>query len=605
MIVNQVQRSIAKTVKQTTGLDLKPEDILIEHPENEEFGDYSSNIAMAIFSKLKIRNKKPKTQIKNQKISKFKNPKQLAELIKKQLLITHYSLPVDSIRIDGLGFLNFKIKTSYFLTELQKSIEKGDKYGQSSSLKNKKIMVEYAHPNTHKQFHIGHLRNITNGEAIVRILEAQGAKIIKANYQGDVGLHIAKCLWSLCKLRVFTSKLTGKDQYVNTRSLHQKIEFLAKAYVKGNTAYEKDEKAKKEILEINKKIYNQSDPRINKLWKQTRQWSLNYFDRIYKRVYTHFDRLYFEGEVAEKGKEIVLAGLKKGIFKRSKGAIIFQGSKYGLHDRVFITSEGNPTYEAKDMALGPLQFKEYNPDLIIHNVGPEQAGYFKVVFEALAQTFPYTKDRELHIIPGWVKLKEGKMASRFGNVVLGEWLLDEAKKRIKKSFPKVNEETAEMIAVGAVKYSFLKVSPSTEVAFDFDDSISLQGNSGPYLQYTYARCKSVLKKANLQKGPTFNTKPEGKVEPLQKEELSILRHFYKFPEIVQQAGESYSPNLICNFLYDLAQKYNTFYNKHRIINPTMRQYSNITMFRICLTAAVRQILKNGLYLLGIKCPEKM
>ena len=583
MIVNQLQRNISQAVKKTTGLDLKPEEISIEHPENEKFGDFSSNIALVLAKKAK------------------QKPPELAKKIVKQL--KKVNLPeIEEIAIVN-NFLNFKLKTSYFLTELQESLKKGDKYGNNSSLKNKKIIVEYAHPNTHKQFHIGHLRNITNGEAIVRILEAQGSKVIRANYQGDVGLHIAKCLWA-CKDPVFTCK---------TESLHQKIELLAKAYVKGNAAYEKDEKAKKEILEINKKIYDQSDPEINKLWKETRQWSLDYFDRIYKRVYTHYDRYYFESEVAEPGKRIVLKALKKGlsanrrsIFKKSKGAIIFPGSKYGLHDRVFITSEGNPTYEAKDMALGPLQFKEYNPDLIIHNVGPEQASYFKVVFEALAQVFPYTRDRELHIIPGWVKLKKGKMASRLGNVVLGEWLLDEAKKRIKKSFPKINEQTAEMIAVGAIKYSFLKVSPSTEVSFDFDESISLQGNSGPYLQYTYARCKSVLRKAEKAKASfkdyTFSLPIGNENVYFNLEEKSLLRTFYKFPEIVQQAGEDYSPNLICNFLYDLAQKYNTFYNKCRILGSSEQRIVN---FRLALTAATAQILRNGLYLLGIKCPEKM
>jgi len=580
----QIQQALSKAVEQTSGLKLKPEDISIEHPENQAFGDYSTNIAM----QAKIKAEKIINRLQKQKLSL-----------------------IDKIEIKN-NFINFFLKNDFFLKELEKVIKQGDKYGQSALLKGKKIMVEYAHPNTHKQFHIGHLRNITNGEAIVRILEALGAKVIRANYQGDVGLHIAKCLYSI--LQIFNFQFS----IFNSKTLDQKIEFLAKAYVTGNKAYESDKKAKEQILEINKKIYSQSDAEINKLWQETRQWSLDYFKRIYDRVYTYFDRYYFEKEVAEKGKNIVLDALTKDIFKQSKGAIIFPGSKYGLHDRVFITSEGNPTYEAKDMELGRLQFKEYNPDLIIHNVGPEQASYFKVVFKALEQVFPYTKGKEHHLMYGWVRLKKGKMSSRKGNIVLGEWLIDEAKKRIKKAFSKVNEETAEMVAVGAVKYSFLKVSPSKEVVFDFDESISLQGNSGPYLQYTYCRCQSVLKKANLQKDSTSNAKPEGKAEPLRKnlnsEEESILRTFYKFPEIVKQAGEQYAPNLICNFLYDLAQKYNAFYNKHRILNLTMqspasnsagKQYNNITMFRICLTISVSQILKLGLYLLGIKCPEEM
>ena len=577
----QLQKAIAKALKKTTGLNIKPENILLEHPENEEFGDLSTNIALVLAKKLK------------------KNPRDLAKLIvnelKNNLTIQQFS----NLAIAGPGFINFTFNKDFFIKELLKVLKEKNKYGHSTSLKNKKIMVEYAHPNTHKSFHIGHLRNITNGEALARVLESQTAKIVRANYQGDVGLHIAKCLWSICKI----CKSRG---YVNPRDLHGKIEFLSKAYVKGNKAFEEDKQAKKEILKINKKIYDKSDKKINKLWQETRQWSLDYFSRIYKRVYTHFDRLYFESETALAGKEIVLKALKKGIFKRSKGAIIFPGKKQGLHDRVFITKEGNPTYEAKDMELCRLQFSEYNPDLIIHNVGPEQASFFKVVFEAQAQVFPKTRGRKYHHISGWVRLKKGKMASRLGNVVLGEWLLDEAKKRLKKAFPKVDDKTAEQIAVAAVKYSFLKVGASKDLVFDFKESISLSGNSGPYLQYTYARCQSVLTRS---RSVLKNPDPGAGKYQANKEELVILRHLYKFPEVVEQAAKEYSPNIICNFLYELAQKYNGFYNKHRILlTPGVDKETpgvEANNFRLALTAATAQIIKNGLYLLAIKTPKKM
>jgi arginyl-tRNA synthetase len=612
----KLQKAIALAVKKTTGLVVKPEEVNLEHPENEKFGDYSTNIAMIIFSKLKV---------------KIKNARELAEAIAKELSLNPSISParlasqreagrqyLNISRVEGPGFLNFFLKPDYFLTELIEISKRGDTYGRGELLKGKKIMVEYAHPNTHKQFHIGHLRNITNGEAIVRILESSGAEVIRANYQGDIGLHIAKCLWSLCKDPVLTnrqkdSKIT--DQLVKTGSLHIKVEMLGKAYTEGNKAYEEDPKAKKEILSINKEIYDHSNPKINKLWQETRQWSLDYFETIYKRVESHFDRYYFESEVFSQGRELVLGGLKKGIFKKSKGAIIFPGSKYHLHDRVFITQEGNPTYEAKDMELGRLQFEEYHPDLIIHNVGPEQGGYFKVVFEALAKLFPKTCGKEYHLTYGWVRLKKGKMSSRSGNVVLGEWLLDEAKEKIKKAFPEVSNEVAEEIAVGAVKYSFLKVSPQTEVAFDFKESISLTGNSGPYLQYTFARGQSVLHKSQISKVKCQNQISNLKSYKVNKEELTILRTIYKFPEVVEEAAKNYSPNLICNFLYDLSQKYNTFYNKHRILQVkseklkvksyNVKLKNENTNFRILLTRATAQVLKNGLYLLGIKTPKKM
>lgn len=555
MIEGQLQKAIFQAGIKFSS-QLKQKEVVLQHPENEVFGDYSTNIAM----KLKI-----------------SADKLVAELEKQKLDF------IEKVEVKN-NFINFYLKTDYLLKELSGV---GKTYGKGEDLGGKKIMVEFCHPNTHKQFHIGHLRNICLAESIIRLLEFQGNKVIRANYQGDVGLHIAKALWGIKNSQTDWQKIKG---------ISKKVEFLGQVYAQGNKAFEENEQAKKEILEINKKIYNQEDKEINQLWKETRQWSLDYFETIYKRVYSHYDRYYFESQVYQKGKEVVLSGLQKGIFKKSKGAVIFPGSGYGLHDRVFITSEGNPTYEAKDMELGRLQFKEHNPDLIMHIVGPEQAGYFQVIFKALAKLYPQTKDKEYHLSYGWVRLKKGKMSSRLGNVVTGPWLLDEAKKRIKKEFPKVNERTAEEIAVGAVKYSFLKVNPQTEVAFDFDESISLQGNSGPYLQYTYARCQSVLAKAKKQ--GELNLK---NIE-LNKEEKSILRTFYKFPQIVAQAAVDYTPNLLCQFLYDLAQKYNGFYNKHRIIKAKSKETTNL---RLVLTQAVAQILQIGLNLLAIKTPDKM
>lgn len=457
------------------------------------------------------------------------------------------------------GFINF------WLTK-EELIKKMNPKAENNSLAGKKIMVEFAHPNTHKQFHIGHLRNITLGETVSRLLTICGAKIIRANYQGDVGMHVAKALWGVQKL--------GKT---------------AGAYVLGNKAFEEDEKAKKEIVDLNKKIY-QKDPEIMPLWEQTRQESLDYFDKIYQRVYTKFDRLYFESEVAERGKELVLQNVGK-FFEKSEGAIIFRAE----HTRVFVNSEGNPTYEAKDMGLGELQFKEYNPDLIIHNVGPEQASYFEVIFVALAKILPQTAGREKHLAYGWVKLKEGKMSSRTGNVVLGEWLLDEIKKRLGEKYPERLSDL-EPVAVAAAKYSLLKIGREQEIAFDIDESISLEGDSGPYLQYTYARARSVLRKSVIPaKAGIYSNR--SRVKPgMTKEEIAILRYLYKFPEVVEQAAKQYSPNLICSYLFELAKRFNYFYNNCPILENN---------FRLMLTVSCGDVLKTGLNLLGIEALEKM
>jgi arginyl-tRNA synthetase len=526
----------------------------LEFPDNKDFGDFSTNVA--IVSKISA----------DELVEKLRKNAKLLEIIER-------------IEVAGPGFINFWLKDDVLVGNLIHIGKQEVEYGKSDLMTGQKIMFEYAHPNTHKAFHIGHLRNITTGETLSRLYEWAGAKVLRVNYQGDIGLHIAKAIWGIKKIG-----------FSDPKDVKSRAEFLGKAYAVGASAYEEDETAKVEIGKLNAAIYDNSDSELTSLYRETRKWSLDYFDSIYKRVYTKFDRLYFESEVAESGKKIALKALKDGILEKSEGAIIFPGSKYGLHDRVFISSKGVPTYEAKDLGLAKLQFGEYDPDKLIHTVGPEQTGYFKVVFKALELILPETQGREFHIPYGWVRLREGKMSSRTGNVILGEDIVDKAKEDIKKEF-KTDDKTAEIIAVGAVKYSFLKTGLNQDIAFDLKESISLEGNSGPYVQYTIARINSVLAKAGKN-----TTIKEG---PLSSEEYEILRFLFRFQDIIASAAKSYSPNLLCNYLYDLAQKFNTFYNAERIIG------SDNEAFRLKLASGTAQILKNGLQLLGIEAPERM
>lgn len=566
-----IKDEIVKNLKQSfEKIGIKEENLDLKRPSNPNFGDYATSIALKLAKKLK------------------KNPVKIAEEIIKNFPKNDL---LEKMEIVKPGFINFWL-SKYNLLLSAKQISSKFSFNSFYLGNIKKVMVEFAHPNTHKLFHIGHLRNISTGESIVRIFEASGNKVIRANYQGDVGLHIAKCLWSLRN----EIKKNGKD-FFKTMTLREKIFLVGKHYTAGTKAYEENEKAKKEIIDVNRMIYELS-PEIMDLWKKTRSWSLEYFNEIYKRVYSRFDRFFFESELPKRGVEIVNFALKKGILEKSQGAIVFNGKKHGLDTRVFVNSLGFPTYEGKELALAEKEFSEFGEiDKCIHVVTPEQASFFKVTFkvEEFLDEKKF-KNKQYHLIYEWVKLKTGKMSSREGNVIEGDWLLDETKNKILKQF-KCYEELAEILAVASVKYSFLKNATQNEIAFDFNESISLEGNSAPYLIYTYVRCQSVLKKTKkcnmtIKKSNNLTINPE---------ELVLLRSFPEYLEVVYEAAKNFSPNLIANYLFDLAQKFNLFYQKY----PILKADKETKKFRLLLTNAVGQVIKNGLYLLGIKTVEKM
>jgi len=629
-----IKNILIEIFKELDVTDIVPE---VEISDNPVHGEYTTNVAMRLTKILK------------------KPPMEIAEIIREKMMeSTMQSIPgigaalipgIDKIEVVAPGFINFFITESQLINNLRSDhngiplpthvgIGMTEKKSGMTPLRpsgfeghsKKTIMVEFAHPNTHKAFHIGHLRNITTGECIVRLLEANGNRIIRANYQGDVGLHIAKALYGILQITDY------KKQMADKKTIQDKVTFLANAYVAGNKAYEEDGEAKQKINAINKQIYAK-DPTIYDLYKETRQWSLDYFDTIYKRVGSHFDRFYFESESFDIGKKLVTEYVEKGVFEKSDGAIIFPGKKYGLHNRVFITSEGNPTYEGKDVGLAKLQFNEYHPDQIIHCVASEQTEYFKVIFEAISQVFPETKGKEYHLIYGWVRLKEGKMSSRSGNVVLGEWLLDETKKEMAsilntgdRGYTKQQkEDIAEKTSLAAVKYAFLKVSTTQEIAFDIKESVNINGDSGPYLLYAYARCRSVIQKREMRGQNTEKSeeilhsvqdninearddiKPDQKIPDnpsgfrddtlfAQEEKRNLMRLLFFFPEIVENAGEKCAPNILCSYLFDLSQTFNLFYAKYPILGNE---------FRLSLTQKTAETLKQGLYLLGIETIERM
>ena len=340
------------------------------------------------------------------------------------------------------------------------------------------------------------------------------------------------------------------------------------------------------------------------LYKQSRQWSLDYFDYIYKRLGTHFDRLFFESECFSLGKELVLQNVGK-IFTKSKGAIVFEGEKYGLHTRVFVSSEGNPTYEAKDMGLAKLQKETFDFDANIHVVANEQTEYFKVIFEAMYQIFPELKGKQYHLAYGMVKLTSGKMSSRTGEVVMAEWLIDTAKEEIgnliqnKEDFSLEElEEIKEKVAVGAIKFMMLSSGAKNDIAFDLKKAIRLDGDSGPYIQYAYARIRSILRKSGQ---PPIISNQQLIFENCNENDWGLIRKLLYFEEAVKRASKNYSPHYICHYLLDLTSEFSSWYSKNRVLD----EEENLKNARLAILASVAQVLKNGLYLLGIETLERM
>jgi len=560
LIDSEVLKQVQDDAFANKFIDLQP-------PANSDFGDYSTSIALKLTKALK------------------KNPMTIAEEIKNNFPKTDYIEKIDLVKP---GFINFWISALQLTSQLEQTSNNKFHFPEYYLGKNKKIMVEFAHPNTHKLFHIGHLRNISTGESIVRIFETVGNKVIRTNYQGDVGLHIAKCLYGIRNSKLEIKKLDN---------LQKKIEFIGKMYSLGTRAYEDNPKAKEEIIKINQMIYDQN-PEILPLWRETKQWSLEYFEQMYKRVYSHFDCLYLESEITKRGLEISKEIYKKGILEKSQGAIVFNGKKYGLDTRVFINTLGYPTYEGKEMGLAEKEFSEFGElDKNIHCVTPEQSSFFKVTFkvEELIDEKKY-KNRQYHLAYEWVRLKKSKMSSREGNIIEANWLFDQIKEKILKNF-KCDEKTAETLAVASAKYSFLKNSTQTIIHFDIDESIAVDGNSAPYLIYTYVRCQSVLKKNNSNNlaMKQFNN------EIIKSDEINLLRKMFQFPEIVLKAAENYAPNFIANYLYELASLFNLFYQK----NPILKAEKGTKELRLMITKATANVIKKGLYLLGIKTVERM
>ena len=514
------------------------------------------------------------------------------------------------------GFLNLVIRPTFWNSVLA-NIAATENYGKVAATENSPlVMVEYSSPNTNKPLHLGHVRNNLLGYSLAEILKACGNKVVKTNIVNDRGIHICKSMLAWKKWgNGATPESTGKkgdhligDFYV-LFDKHYKAE-LKDLMAKGMTE-EEAEKASPLMQEAREMLrkWEQKDPEIRQLWEMMNSWVYAGFDETYKRMGVDFDKIYYESNTYLEGKEKVLEGLEKGImYRKEDGSVWADLTDAGLDHKLLLRSDGTSVYMTQDIGTAKLRYQDYPIDKMIYVVGNEQNYHFQVLSLLLDRLgFKWGKDL-VHFSYGMVELPEGKMKSREGTVVDADDLIDDmvnTAREVSKELGKldgVSEEEAEKISetvgLGALKYFLLKVDPRKNMTFNPKESIDFNGNTGPFIQYTYARIKSVLRKAE-ENGIKFAD--YSNVEPNEKE-ISLIQTLSTFPSTVAEAGRSYSPALIANYTYELVKQYNQFYHDYSILRE---EDAAVRSLRLTLCKVTAEVIKTAMSLLGINVPERM
>lgn len=558
MVKSEIEAAITVAVKDVFDVEVGVE---LTRPD-EQFGDYATNVALQLGKQL------------------GKNPREVAETLADQLR-TDLDTKLSAVAVAGPGFLNLTLSEAALVADLDAR--------PLNSLAGQKWVVEYSDPNPFKPLHAGHLYTTLVGDTIARLIENAGAETIRINYGGDVGLHVARSMWAI--IRELGGELPEKLREIPEA---ERPAWLGARYVAGTAADEDGGVAHEEIVAVNKRVYqvhadSDHESPFAQIYWTCRQWSYDYFPVLYKQLQVHpFDRVIPESEVTPLGIQTVKEQLAKGIYSESDGAIVFKGEPYGLHTRVFINSHGLPTYEAKDVGLMLTKWRDYRYDRSYYITANEQAQYFQVVFKSIEQFLPEAANRARSMTHGMVKLQGGvKMSSRRGNVVTALDILQAARDAGAATGTNPSEDTI----LAAVKYAFARNRIGGDIAYNPKESIALEGNSGPYLQYAHARARSILAKTGGQK--------EGEFAGFEADERSLLCKISEYAEVVDKATSELMPHHICTYLYELAQKFNQFYERNRVIGDNREQ------LRLQLVERYAGTLKDGLALLGITAPERM
>ena len=555
---------IVKAVSNACGV--KIDKNLIEVPPDSKLGDY----AFPCFSLAK---------------DLRKNPVEIAKELAGKIKINKY---LKDVKAEG-PYLNFFVNNVFLAESVLKEIYGEKKNYGKKKVKSRTVLLEGWQPNTHKAFHIGHIRNAVLGDSIGRLLKFYGYKVVNVSYMGDVGAHIAKWLWYYKNF--YRGKIPSKDVG----------RWAAKLYAEATKKADDNEKYAEEINEFHKRIEG-GDKELIELWKKTRKLCLDDFKVIYKELGSKIDRWYFESEVEKDGIKMVKEMVENGYAEYSDGAIIINLEKYNLGVFVLLKSNGASLYSTKDIALAYLKSKEYNFDDSLYVVASEQDHHFRQLFKTLEIIRYKGFKRLMHVSYGVVKLKEGKMSSRLGNVVLYEEfrdkLIDKVRNIIKdrKLTGKKKEIIIKGVAFGAMNFAMLNQDSVKEIVFDYDQALSFDGETGPYIQYTNARCNSILKKYKRKLDSNV------KYSLLDKdEEKKIIGLLNEFSDVVEKAALSYKPNLLTRYLIDLSQAFNQYYHTQRII----QEDDKVEKARILLVACVKQVLESGMCLIGIEPLEEM
>lgn len=562
-IFNHIGELVSIAIKK---LDIDIESFDLEHPHDFTNGDFSTNIAMVLAKKRGL------------------NPKELAQkivdLIQKDEMI-------EKVEVAGPGFINFYLSSTFFQNTIKEILENQENFGKNEIFKGKKVLVEHSSPNLFKPFHVGHVMNNAIGESIARIAEFSSAEVKKISYPSDVSLGIGKAVFAFLK--------RGISEINKFETEIEKLKFLGDCYVEGNLMYEESEDVQKQVRKITEMIYEKVEGIEYEAYNIGKKISLNYFLNITKRLGSNFDDFIFESEAGEIGEGIVRENLKD-IFETSDGAIVYKGEQDGLHTRVFINNEGYPTYEAKDIGLLSIKFKRFDPDLSVVVTDNNQKSYYEVVLASAEKINKAWKEKTIHKTHGRMSFKGKKMSSRLGGVPTAVEILNEVASLVSERLEDKNDlQKIDDISIASLKFTILKTMAGRDIDFDPEVSLSFEGDSGPYLQYTVSRINSIIDKAeslNLKGGmPKEKDRFTTEVEKL----------LYRFEEVVLKSANDFSPHHITSYLLELSRAFNSWYGETKIIDP-----ENVnTPYNLAIASCTAIVIKKGLYLLGINSPDRM